>query len=54
MTTTYTHEQQLRDLHASEQAEVLPLVEEKMRNAIDLPVPIEVEMGIGKNWLEAH
>ena len=33
---------------------VLPLVEDKMKNAIKLPVPIEVEMGVGENWLEAH
>jgi DNA polymerase I-like protein with 3'-5' exonuclease and polymerase domains len=29
-------------------------VEEKMKNAIALDVPIEVEMGVGKTWLEAH
>ena len=30
------------------------LVEEKMKTAIALDVPIEVEMGVGKTWLEAH
>jgi DNA polymerase-1 len=30
------------------------LVREKMMNALKLNVPIEVEVGTGKNWLEAH
>jgi len=25
-----------------------------MKNAIPLKVPVEVGMGIGENWLEAH
>jgi DNA polymerase I-like protein with 3'-5' exonuclease and polymerase domains len=25
-----------------------------MQNALPLEVPIEVNIGIGKNWLEAH
>jgi len=33
---------------------VLPMVEEKMKTAIELDVPIVVEMGVGANWLEAH
>jgi DNA polymerase-1 len=33
---------------------VRPLIEEKMKNAISLDVPIVVEIGIGANWLEAH
>ena len=32
----------------------MPLVEEKMKTAIPLDVPIVVEMGVGENWLEAH
>jgi len=42
------------DLYLAEKDEVLPIVEARMQEAIDLPVPIEVEMGVGKNWLEAH
>jgi DNA polymerase-1 len=30
------------------------MVEDKMRNAIPLEVPIVVEIGTGKTWLEAH
>ena len=30
------------------------IIENRMKNAIDLQVPIEIEIGQGKNWLEAH
>ncbi len=48
------HDELVFDLVKSEEKEVLPLVEEKMKAAIVLDVPIEVEMGVGKTWLEAH
>jgi DNA polymerase-1 len=48
------HDELVFDLVKSEEKEVLPLVEEKMKTAIPLDVPIEVEMGVGKTWLEAH
>jgi DNA polymerase-1 len=30
------------------------MVKEKMENALKLDVPIKAEIGLGKNWLEAH
>jgi DNA polymerase-1 len=48
------HDELVFDLHKSEEAEVRTLVEEKMRNAITLEVPIVVEIGTGQTWLEAH
>lgn len=48
------HDELVFDLLNTEEKEVLPLVEEKMKTAIALDVPIEVEMGVGKTWLEAH
>jgi DNA polymerase I-like protein with 3'-5' exonuclease and polymerase domains len=30
------------------------LVRNRMMNAMQLDVPIEVELGTGSNWLEAH
>ena len=48
------HDELVFDLYEAEKAEVLPLVEEKMKTAIALDVPIGVEMGVGGNWLEAH
>ncbi len=49
------HDELVFDVHKSEQEELKALVEDKMKHALpDLPVPIEVGMGIGENWLEAH
>jgi DNA polymerase I len=48
------HDELVFDLYLPEEKEVLPLVEEKMKAAIPLPVPMGVEMGVGENWLEAH
>ena len=48
------HDELVFDLYQPEQPEVLPLVEEKMKTAIALDVPLAVEMGVGENWLTAH
>ena len=48
------HDELVFDLYETERADVLPVIEDKMKNAIKLDVPITVEMGTGKNWLEAH
>ena len=48
------HDELVFDLYLPEQKEVLPLVEEKMKAAIPLDVPMVVEMGVGENWLAAH
>jgi DNA polymerase-1 len=48
------HDELVFDVYQPERAEVMPLVEQKMRTAIPLEVPIVVEMGTGANWLEAH
>jgi DNA polymerase-1 len=38
-----------------DEVEVLSqLVRREMENAIRLSVPIKVDIGTGKNWLEAH
>ena len=48
------HDELVFDLYQPEQQEVLPIVEEKMKTAIALDVPLAVEMGVGENWLTAH
>lgn len=48
------HDELVFDLYKEEEAEVKSLVESCMKNAIPMSVPIEVEMGTGDNWLEAH
>jgi len=48
------HDELVFDVHKDELEIVRPLIEEKMRTALSLSVPVEVEIGVGKNWLEAH
>jgi DNA polymerase-1 len=48
------HDELVFDLHKSEEKELVPIIEEKMKTAIALDAPIVVEMGVGQNWLEAH
>ncbi len=48
------HDELVFDLHREEQNIIKPKVIELMKNAVMLEVPMEVEVGIGKNWLEAH
>lgn len=48
------HDELVFDLHIDEQQIVKPKVIELMKTAVLLDVPMEVEVGIGKNWLEAH
>ena len=48
------HDELLFEVHRDEKASLQELVIENMRNAIKLEIPLEVEVGIGANWLEAH
>ncbi|MDA1191691.1 MAG: DNA polymerase I [Candidatus Poribacteria bacterium] len=48
------HDELVFDMHKSEENELKPLVDELMRTAIPMSVPILVEMGTGTNWLDAH
>src|SRR5262249_30838522 len=48
------HDELVFDLFQPEEQEVRPLVEEKMKTAIPLDVPMVVELGVGRTWLEAH
>ncbi len=48
------HDELVFDLHRDEQEIVKPKVVELMKCAVILDVPMEVEVGVGKNWLEAH
>ena len=48
------HDELIFDLYKKEEAIVKPKVIELMKTAVIIDVPMEVEVGIGKNWLEAH
>lgn len=48
------HDEMVFDVYKSEQETVMPLIEKCMKEALPMKVPIEVELGVGQNWLEAH
>lgn len=48
------HDELLFDVPHFEIEKVKPLIKAEMENAVKLTVPIEVEVGSGLNWLEAH
>lgn len=48
------HDELNFDVLKTEQDIVKGIVKEEMENAIKLSVPLEVDMGVGANWLEAH
>ena len=48
------HDELVFDVHKDEIEEVKTLVDEKMKHALELDIPVEVDMNTGNNWLEAH
>ena len=48
------HDELVFDVHNSELEKIQPMIKHEMEHAFTLSVPLEVEMGMGQNWLEAH
>ena len=48
------HDELLFDVPQNEVDLISKKVKEMMENAVSLEVPLEVELGLGQNWLEAH
>ncbi|MBI3004698.1 MAG: DNA polymerase I [Ignavibacteriales bacterium] len=48
------HDELVFEIRKEEEQEMRKFVERDMREALELSVPLEVEIGVGKNWLEAH
>ena len=48
------HDELVFDVHNSEIEKIQPMIKHEMENAFTMAVPLEVEMGFGLNWLEAH
>ncbi|MEZ6125946.1 MAG: DNA polymerase I [Planctomycetaceae bacterium] len=48
------HDEIVFDMLKSEEQQVRPVIEEAMKTALPMTVPIVVEMGTGTNWLDAH
>ncbi|MBI6120636.1 DNA polymerase I [Salegentibacter maritimus] len=48
------HDELVFDAHKDEVEEVKKIIQFEMENAYKLDVPLDVELGEGENWLEAH
>ena len=48
------HDELVFDVHNDELEKIQPMIKYEMENAFKMDVPLDVEIGIGKNWLEAH
>ena len=48
------HDELVFDVHNSELEKIQPMIKHEMENAFTLDVPLEVDLGMGKDWLEAH
>ena len=48
------HDELVFDVHNAELEKIQPMIKYEMENAFIMDVPLEIEIGIGKNWLEAH
>ncbi len=48
------HDELVFDVHNDELEKIKPMIKHEMEQAFQLDVPLEVEIGKGKNWLEAH
>ena len=48
------HDELVFDVHNSELEKIQPMIKYEMENAFIMDVPLNVEIGMGKNWLEAH
>ncbi|MCW3127029.1 MAG: hypothetical protein JWO03_2687, partial [Bacteroidetes bacterium] len=52
--TLQVHDELVFDAHVDEVEIIKPIITDKMVNAIKTKVPIEIGIGTGKNWLDAH
>ena len=48
------HDELVFDVYKPELEELKPLIKSEMENAYRLSVPLDVELGLGSDWLEAH
>ena len=48
------HDELVFDAHKDELEIIKPIIKHEMENAFTLKVPLDVEIGLGNNWLEAH
>jgi DNA polymerase-1 len=47
------HDELVFEIHPEEWEDLRPKIQQTMENAVSLSIPLEVEINIGKNWMEA-
>lgn len=48
------HDELVFDIHKEELEIIKPIIKQEMENAFKMTVPLDVEIDLGNNWLEAH
>ena len=48
------HDELVFDAHKEELETIKPIIKYEMENAFKMSVPLDVEVGVGENWLQAH
>ena len=48
------HDELVFEVPKSELEQMKVMIKETMEHAVELETPLAVEVGAGKNWLEAH
>ncbi|MDG1528887.1 MAG: DNA polymerase I [Polaribacter sp.] len=48
------HDELVFDTHKEELEIIKPIIKQEMENAFKMTVPLDVEIDLGNNWLEAH
>ena len=48
------HDELVFDAHKEELEIIKPIIKYEMENAFKMNVPLDVEVGVGENWLQAH
>jgi DNA polymerase-1 len=48
------HDELVFDVHNDELEKIQPMIKHEMENAFMMSVPLDVELGMGKDWLAAH
>ena len=48
------HDELVFDVHKKELGSIQSIIKQKMESAVQISVPLEVDIGTGISWLEAH
>ena len=52
--TMQVHDELVFDMYKKEESLLRSIIKQEMEGAINLNVPLVVDIGVGENWLSAH